>query len=89
MKKGILILKITKQLLFISLLLYSGFQFVDYHNKLQIMIFNSQTQFNYSMSIYDYHNLFYPLVQWLIIFSFTLGLYSNDFKIDWNLLIRK
>jgi len=74
-----------KYLLYSGVLLYTGLNYVHYHNQLLAMEYMFQTTPYYEMSVYQYHKIFYPAIQYLIMFVGTLVMMINE-KEDFNFL---
>lgn len=72
---------LIKLFLYVSVLLYSGLNYADYHSQLTQMEFDYQTKFYYQFSVYDYNKLLLPLIQYLVIFNSTLVLFLTDSKL--------
>ena len=67
-----------KSVLYFGVLLYTGLNYIHYHNLLNVMEYMYQTTPGYFMSVYEYNKIFYPLVQYLVMFIGTLVLMMSE-----------
>ena len=70
--------EVIKIILYLSILLYLGLNYVHYQNELLIMELKYQTEFMYQMSIYEYHKILWNATQYLVFFIGTLVLLMTE-----------